>query len=57
MVLLYLSIPIMIVAIGIATVPLLWAMRREERERRSLALADCGGLESQAVRHEERLAA
>lgn len=39
MVLLYISIPIMILAISIATVPLLWTMRREERAKRELALA------------------
>lgn len=35
MVLLYLSIPVMIVAVAIATLPLLATMRREERLRRA----------------------
>lgn len=39
MVLLYITIPIMILAIGIATVPLLWAMHREEQAKKALALA------------------
>ena len=34
MILLYVSIPFMVAALAIATVPLAWAMRREHREHR-----------------------
>lgn len=44
MVLLYLSIPIMVVAVAIATLPLLATMRREERARReALGMAGLTG--------------
>jgi hypothetical protein len=40
MVLLYLSIPIMVIALAVAMLPLLATMRRDERRRReALALA------------------
>jgi hypothetical protein len=48
---LFALIPVMILAIAIATVPILYAMRQEERERRDalaavVAMRECDELET-----------
>jgi hypothetical protein len=57
MVLVYISIPIMILAVAIATVPLMATMRREERNRRQSATFADVFAEADASRDEEVRAA
>lgn len=55
MILLYLSIPIMVLGLAVATLPLLAAMRLESRERRAAARAAArpraGGQPAEHVDH------
>jgi|GEM_PF-5855164 len=57
MILLYLSIPVMVLAVAIATVPLLAAMRREEGARRARLLVASARPSGRAAPEEHRRAA